>query len=71
MIRLKESKGIMETIVSNTMSLVVGFGIAILFVAVINLYLLIDLTTLLRKLRDKHRNKNDNDQSDDKTNDMQ
>lgn len=61
----------METIVSNTMSLVVGFGIAILFVAVINLYLLIDLTTLLRKLRDKHRNKNDNDQSDDKTNDMQ
>ena len=57
----------MEVIVSETMSLVVGFGIAILFVAVINLYLLIDLTTQFRKLRDKHRNKNDNDQSDNKT----
>lgn len=61
----------MEVIVSDTMSLVVGFGIAILFVAVINLYLLIDLTTQLRKLKDKHRNKNDNDQSDNKTNNMQ
>ena len=57
----------MEVIISNTMSLVVGFGIAILFVAIVNLYMLIDFTKAIKELRDKHRNENDNDQSDNKT----
>ena len=55
----------MESIVANIMSLVVGFGIALLFISFINLYLLIDLMAALKKLRDKHRDKNDNDQSND------
>lgn len=60
-----------ESIVANIMSLVVGFGIALLFISFINLYLLIDLMAALKKLRDKHRDKNDNDQSNDKSDNMQ